>query len=356
MAYEHLTYEVILARMMDRVKADHPKLDRREGSIIFNALASAAVEMAIMFTEMDNSRNESFVKTATRHYILLACEDMGMDISVFDASAGVHKCEFNVEVSIGSRWNCDLFNYEITEFLGMENGRYVYTAVCETTGTAPNNVTGDLTAITEISNDLTYAKLVECLIEGENETSDEDIKQAYYDYVNNVATDGNVNQYKKWCREYDGIGNYRIFPLWNGNNTVKVSILSVSNKVASDTLVEEFQEYLDPKIEGMGNGVAPIGAFVTVSTATEVPIDVTATVSMKDGYTDTSAITTALENYFSKIAYEKSSVPYMNVGAAILNAEGVEFVTDLTLNGDTVEIPLGEEEIPVVGNTSWTVV
>jgi uncharacterized phage protein gp47/JayE len=356
MAYEDLTYEVILLRLMERVIKDYPNLDRREGSIIFNALASAAVEFAIAYDEIDNSRKQSFVKTATRHFALLGCEQMGMDVSVFEASAGTHKCEFDVEVNIGSRWNCELFNYKITEYVGLEDGLHIYKAVCETLGTAPNNQTGDLTPIDEVPSNLTIARITECLIEGENETSDEDIKNAYFDYVKNTVSDGNVAQYERWCREYEGIGNAKILPLWNGANTVKVSILSVSNRAASQTLIDEFQEYLDPGIEGMGNGVAPIGAFVTVSTATEIPINVSATISFGDGYSDTTAISTYLEKYFADISYEKKSVAYMNVGAAILNTEGVEFITDLTINDSTNDITLGDEEIPVLGEVSWTVV
>ena len=107
--------------------------------------------------------------------------------------------------------------------------------------------------------------------------------------------------------------------------------------------------------EGMGNGVAPIGAFVTVSTAREIPISVSATVSFKSGYSDTEAITKALENYFSEIAYQKSTIAYMSVGAVILNVEGVDFVNDLKINGGTADIRLGDEEIPVVGSATWTV-
>lgn len=357
MAYENMTYEVILQRMMDRVTAQYPNLDTREGSILFNALAPAAVELAIMYVELDNAINESFVDTASREYILLACEQMGIDTSVFEASAGVHKGEFDVEVAIGSRWNCDLFNYTVTELIqyNSETGLYEYRMDCETLGTAPNSQTGDLSAITEIPTGLNHAKVVECLIEGENETPDEGIRQAYYEYVNSVATDGNVAQYKRWCSEYEGIGNAKIFPLWNGDNTVKVSILSASNRAASTELVNGFQAWLDPGIEGMGNGMAPIGAFVTVTTATEVPINVSATVLMQDGYDDTSVIADALEQYFAEISYKKNAVAYMNIGAAILNVEGVEFVTDLLVNGDTKDITLGDEEIPTVGTTTWTV-
>ena len=278
-----------------------------------------------------------------------------MDISIFEASAGIHKGEFNVEVPIGSRWNCDLYNYKVTEYLGKVGDYHTYKMTCETLGTAPNNLTGYLTAITDNPDGLTYAKLTECLVDGENETSDDDIRNAYYEFINSTISDGNVGQYKRWCEEYTGIGNFKVFPLWNGANTVKVSILSASNRAASSTLINEFQEYLDPNVTGMGDGVAPIGAFVTVTTATEVPISVSATVKLKSGYSDTSVISTALENYFSNISYEKSVVAYMNVGAAILDVDGVDSISDLKINGGTADITLGSEEIPTVGTTSWVV-
>lgn len=355
MAYENMTYEFILHRMIDRVSKKYPNLDVREGSIIFNALAPAAMELAIMYTEMDNALSESFVNTASREYIMTACEQVGMDITIFDASAGVHKGAFNVRVPIGSRWNCDLYNYTVTEYIGLENARYTYRMECESPGSAPNNVTGDLIAITDIPDNLNYAEILECLIEGENETPDEDVRTAYYEYLNSTASDGNIIQYQRWCDEYDGIGNSKIIPLWNGVNTVKVSILSSSNRAASEELVNEFQEYLDPNSNGMGDGVAPIGAFVTVSTATELPINVSATVTMKSGYTDTTPINTALTNYFGEIAYNKSMVAYMNVGAVILSVEGVDTIANLTINDGTADIPLDVEQIPILGTGSWMV-
>lgn len=345
--------------MMVRVTDKYPDLDTREGSILFNALAPAALELAIMYTELDNAIKESFVNTASREYILIACEQMGMDISIFDASNGIHKGVFDVEVPLGSRWNCELYNYTVTEYIGLDNNEYhTYRMECETLGSSPNNQTGDLTAITDIPNDLTIARVVECLVEGENETSDEDIKTAYYEYINSTVSDGNVNQYKRWCSEYEGIGNSKIFPLWNGANTVKVSILTTSNRAASTEpggLVERFQEYLDPGITGMGDGVAPIGAFVTVTTATEVPINISATITMKSGYTNTDGIATALGNFFRGIAYEKTQVAYMTIGATILSVEGVESVNDLLVNGGTADITVTGEQIPVLGTVNWTV-
>lgn len=353
MAYENMTYEVILKRMMDRVTTKYPELDNREGSMIFNALASAAAELAIKYIELNNVRNESSVSTATREYIIQGCKDMGMDVSIFEATAGTHKAIFNVEVPIGSRWNCDLYNYTITEYLGVEENTYAYKALCETVGTAPNNQVGDLTPITDMPSGLSNAQLIECLIEGENETSDEDIRDAYYAFVNSTETDGNAKQYERWCEEYDGIGNSKVIPQWNGTNTVKVSILSASNRAASEELIAEFQDYLDPGVTGMGDGKAPIGAFVTVTTATELPINVSATVKMKSGYTDTTPIATALTKYFEEIAYEKSLVAYMNIGAVILGVTGVDTISNLRINGGTSDISLSNEQIAVLGTTTW---
>ena len=351
-----MTYETIIARMIARITDKYPQVDTREGSMVFNAVAAAAMELAIMYEELDNVLRESFVETATREYILMACEEMGIDITVFNATAGIFKGEFNIPIELSSRWNMGLYNYIVVEELEQENNLYIYKLQCETVGTEPNGFIGDLTPIDEVNGDLTIARISECIVEGEDETSDDDIRQYYFDYVNSVAIDGNVSQYEQWCRDYNGIGGFKIFPLWNGANTVKVSILNVSNHAASEELIAEFQEYLDPGITGMGDGIAPIGAFVTVSTATEIPLNITANVSLKDGYTETTSIEPTLEKYLSELAYETSRISYMGVGAAIMNAEGVDFVTNLLINGSSNDITLGNEEIPILGSTNWTVI
>ena len=56
MAYEDITYEVILQRMLDRVPNN---MDKREGSIIFDALAPAAVELQLMYIELDTILKET---------------------------------------------------------------------------------------------------------------------------------------------------------------------------------------------------------------------------------------------------------------------------------------------------------
>lgn len=355
-----MTYEYIIHRMIDRITLEYPNLDVREGSIIFNAVASAAMELAIMYTELNNVLSESFVTTASREYILLGCNQIGIDTTIFLPRHGFFKGVFNVEVDLNSRWNLDEYNYLIVEQLENEvdeddNVLYAYKMQCETAGAEPNNMTGTLLPIDYTNGDLTIAQLTECLIPGEDESSDEDIVQYYLEFVNNSIIDGNKMQYEEWANDFNGIGKSKVFPLWDGPNTVKVSILNSDNEVASSTLIEDFQEYLDPGTTGMGDGVAPIGAFVTVTTPTTKAINISCTVNFKDGYSETTPIDEMLTNYFKSISYDKSYVSYMTVGAVILDVPSVESISNLTINNGTSDISLGAEEIPVLGTVNWTV-
>lgn len=356
--FENMTFQNLLNRMVSFIKGLNSNIDSREGSVVYDSVASNALETANVYLELDNIRKETFISTASREGKIQCCKEQGIDTSIFDAHAGSFLGQFNVEVEIGSRWNLDLYNYQVTEYLGQdeETQYYKYQLLCETTGSAPNNVTGNLTPISDPHRGLSYAAITECLIQGENETSDSDIEKYYFTYISRNNSDGNVAQYELWCAEYPNVGNYKIFPCWNGKNTVKVSILDSENKSASEELISEFQEYLDPNSEGMGNGQAPIGSIVTVTTATSLKINVSAKVSLKNGVLSESSIEPALTAYLSDIAYTSNTVSYIAIAATMLNAEGIANVSEVLVNEGTSDITLKDEEIPELGELDITVV
>ena len=358
MAYEEYTYEYLLSRVLNRITTEYPNIDTREGSMIYNAVAPAALELAIMYTELENVWNEGFMSTASRWGKIEKCREQGLDIGVLESSPGKFQGEFNVEVQIGSRWNLDLHNYIVESYVGKNaDGNHEYVMLCETYGSSANSVTGDLTPIDYTNTELKLAKITDCLIEGENEATDEEIDAYYYNHVNGRITDGNVAQYESWCEEFDGIGRYKIFPLWNGNNTVKVSVLSTSNEVASSELIGEFQNYLDPGENGMGDGVAPIGAFVTVSTASPVALSVKVSVIPAAGRA-IGSIDDVCRAYFAECAYTTNTVKVLELVAKILALPWVDDITDYSLSvGETYSAStavtgnytLGDEQIPVFG-------
>lgn len=346
--FESQTYEVILNRMLSKIP---DTFDKREGSVIYDALAPAAAELQMMYIEMDSWLNESFADTATREYLVRRASEIGLFPN--PATHAVMTGYFEprtLELTPANRFNLGIYNYQILESLG--DGRYLLT--CETAGAAPNTVLGDLTPIEEIPG-LTEARLIDCAIFGEDEEDTEALRERYFRWVSSDPRDGNVADYESWCDTHAGIGRYKVIPLWNGANTVKVSILDSNNEPASTALINEFQEYLDPKSEGLGNGVAPIGSIVTVSTATTVTINVSATITLAEGYVEASGIDEAVTEFLRGISYKDNKIYYFELGCAILNCPCVGSISSLEVNGAMGDLILGAEQIPKFGTGTWTV-
>lgn len=340
--YEAVTYEVILQRMIDRVLLQNPNIDTREGSIIYDALAPAAAELAQAYIALDASRNETFVKTSTGTYLDTRVNEFGL--TRIAATKAVKKGVFNMDVPIGSRFSGDDFNYVVTEQIS--DG--VYKIECETAGTIGNSYMGTLIPIEYIEG-LTSAELTELLIPARDVETDDELIERFFKQLSEAPVDGNVTQYKKWAADYGPIGKAKVIPRWNGVNTVKVSILNNDSGAASADLIAVFQEYLDPNSEGLGNGAAPIGSIVTVTTATELPINVSANVYIADGFTEVIGIQDELTAWFKDIAYEKTNVNFYEVAAVLLANASIERIQNLTINDGTIDIQIGNEEIPVLG-------
>lgn len=353
--FENLDYQTLLDRLITDVKTKYPELDYREGSLVYNAIAAAALELNTFYINADMVNDQSFIETASRTFLYKLSEQMGIDTSIYDATKGTFKGLFSQEIPIGSRWNLGLYNYTVIEQLDNQDPYYVYELECETAGAAPNSIVGTLTPISDVNLNLTYSELVSAIIQGREQFTDDEIVTYYKNKVNGAAVDGNKAQYEVWCGTFDGIGNYKVFPLWNGVNTVKCSILNEINGVASEELIKDFQDYLDPGSTGMGDGVAPIGAIVTVSTATEHPINISATIYMKEGYVNNGELDETIAQYYIDRSYESDYVSYSQIIMAILSNPGIENVTNVLLDGGTQDVKLGEEEIPVIGTNDWTV-
>lgn len=360
-----MTYDEIMKRMLARIPNT---MDKREGSVIWDALSPAAYELAAAYVEMEEKRKNTFAGTADREGLIARCAEIG--ITPNPATYAIRKGEFTpttLQIEIGERFNLGDVNFIVTEKVSAG----VYFLQCEEKGTVGNAGAGNMIPIDYISGLETAIMTSEIIIYGEDEEDTEELRKRYFDTLPTFTIDGNVVQYEKWCRNYSGIGSYKIFPLWNGKNTVKVSILSSENTAASKTLIDDFQEYLDPPKEninddvaaanypqgrGLGMGIAPIGAIVTVSTAQEIPINVTAQIQLKTGYDEPVKLAESLDSYFKSINYNRNYVSYVAVASIIQNNDAVDTVFSVKINGGTVDIALGEEQIAKSGTITYEVI
>jgi len=343
------SYESILQAALNRVSDN---LDKREGSVIYDAIAAAAFVLHEQYIELERKLLEGFAGTCSRKYLILRAQEVGMN-PPYQARASVVEAVMtpaSVEIPVGTRFNCDKLNFFVLE----EKEAGVYLLQCETTGPESNLSSGTLLPIDYVEG-LQSAAIRKIAIYGEEEQDTEEYRDSYFVYVKGDARDGNVKQYELWTTAYPGIGHFKVLPLWNGRNTVKVSILDKDNNPASDALIKEYQTYLDPESKGMGNGIAPIGAIVTVSTATEKKIDLSGRLTLTAGYTDPEGLDQLIKEYLHSMAYTKSTISYMAMGALILSCPAIDSLSDLRLNGEMRDITLATEEIAVYGEGDWVI-
>lgn len=352
--YENITYESILQRMLDKIPNT---FDKREGSIIYDALAPAAIELQNIYIELDNILNESFADTASLAYLIRRAAEKG--INQIPATSTILKAvstPTNLEIEIGTRFSLNTLNYIITEKI--TDGQYKIQ--CETPGVVGNTQFGNLIPIDYVQG-LETIEITEVLIPGEDEEDIEELRQRYLNSMSSNAYGGNIADYKEKVILLDGVGGVKVYPVWNGGGTVKIIFINSAFGVPSDELVNNIQEIIDPTTNsGKGYGIAPIGHVVTVEGVTSRKIDISINISYLDGWSwDACAlqIKQTIDDYFLELSKtwdsnEELVVRISQIESKILNCTGVYDVSGTTLNGSDSNLNLGKNEIPVRGSVN----
>ena len=76
---------------------------------------------------------------------------------------------------------------------------------------------------------------------------------------------------------------------------------------------------------------------------------------LNQGYSQAEGAAKVVEDYLSSIAYAKDTVSYIRLASEILNIPAIADVKTLTLNGGGIDVPLGDEDIPMVGTVTLEV-
>ncbi|WP_442601737.1 baseplate J/gp47 family protein [Paenibacillus sp. KN14-4R] len=349
--YENQTYAVILKRMLAKVPND---IDKREGSIIYDALAPAAAELSQMYAAMDTNVNLSFADTASGEYLDRRAHDYG--IVRKSATKARRKGLFYgnneapIDVPLGSRFSIEKLNFVVVDRIA--GGQF--TLECEVAGAIGNTVFGPMLPIDYIGG-LAKVELTDILKPGDNEETDEALRERYYLRVRSPSTSGNVADYINWALEVPGVGGVRVIPLWSGGGTVKVVIVDNEKKPAAEELVQKVQTYIAP-YQSSGEGKAPIGSLVKIVAATGVSVNVTATVILSGSLTleeVKAKFTTALNDYLKGIAFSPdTTIKYVRVGAMLLDIDGVQDYSDLKINNGTNNIIVTQEQVAIAGTVT----
>ena len=190
--YEEMTFEAIMERCLARVTSS---VDKREGSIIYDAIAPAAAELAIMYIELAYLVDRAFPDTATGEDLTKKCRERGVLRAA--ATYAIRKGYFEVadgtgcNVALGTRFSGGDINFAITAEIAP--GQYQLTV--ETAGLVGNEYVGTLYPIDYVP-DLAAARMEDILIPGEDEESDDALRARYFGSLESQAFGGNIADYK----------------------------------------------------------------------------------------------------------------------------------------------------------------
>lgn len=352
--YENVTFESIMEDMLARVPSN---MDKREGSVIWDALAPCAVELQNIYIALNEVLNETFADTASLYYLAKRAAERGLSQKL--ATKAVVQGEFTpvtLELPIGTRFSCDTLNYAVTEKI--QDG--VYKLTCETAGTEGNRHLGILIPIDYIDG-LATAELTEVLIPAEDDEDVESLRERYFNSMTSQAFGGNVADYKEKTNALDGVGGVKVTPVWNGGGTVKLTVIDSAFGVPTDELIEFVQNSIDPVgHSGEGVGLAPIGHVVTVVGVQGASVNIVTNITYQTGWNWESAksyILNAIDQYFHQLGKEWEEteglvVRISQLESRILSCEGVLDVSGTTLNGSASNVSLAVNEIPVRGTVN----
>lgn len=343
--FESNTYEKILGDMLTYIP---DSFDKREGSIIYDALAPAAIKLAEAYIDLDLILLESFADTASRPYLVKRCAERG--IYPLPATNAVVKMEFNIDVPIDSRFSFNEWNFKVSEQI--TTGQYK--AVCEETG--PVYGTGDATPIQFIQG-LTYARVTEILINGEDEEDTEALRTRYFNSFMSQAFGGNRADYMEKVPQLQDVGAVKAKRVQEGDMNVRLTIVNSTFDGASAELVEAVQTSVDPVVNsGEGYGIAPIGHRVIVAGVVDKTINIASKFTFQDGYDFDdlkSALERAIDVYFRELNTSWGLQPdgqglvvrISQLETRFLDVDGVVDVTGTTINGNAENLVLAENEI-----------
>ena len=97
------------------------------------------------------------------------------------------------------------------------------------------------------------AEITTLLYPGEEEESDDSLRERYLGNMLKTAFGGNVAQYRQWAKEIAGIGGVQVYPVWAGGGTVKLSIIDTDYNPASTEFCQTILEMFDPENSGVEN-------------------------------------------------------------------------------------------------------
>lgn len=333
--FSNQTYEVIKQRILDNINID---IDKREGSFTSNMVSPLSEELAKAYINMGDILSLGFIDDTFDTFLDKRVSEFGVYRKEGVKATGEIKVEGKEGATItnGTLVKANDLYFTVLNDIELPTDNVLYVEANEV-GYKYNllaNTEFELVEkndkVTKLVNETNFSK-------GVDVESDEDLRKRFIKIVNNPSASGNKAHYEEWALEVDGVGRAIVYPLWNGNGTVKVMIIGNDNKAVSEDIINNCKLHIEENM--------PIGVSLTVVTPTSLNISIKATIELKEGY-DIEDIKldfeASLNEYLKGVTNE---LTYSKVYGLLVNHSGVEDATSFTINDNNINISISEDKI-----------
>ncbi|AZU61083.1 baseplate J/gp47 family protein [Neobacillus mesonae] len=352
MAFEDETQDVIHERMLDTISDE---VDKRQGSVVWDLTAPAAIELAQVYTQLDNVLMFGFASEDTpSDYLEKRTSEIGVTRkdSVKASGALTFTGDNGLLIPAGTRVSTDelepVYFVTVTD-VTIAGGQVTVMAEAELGGANGNVRAGSISIVLGVVSGVANVTNSQAFSGGADAESDESLLARYYEKVRKPATSGNAYHYEQWAKAVPGVGNAKVYPLWSGPGTVKVVLLDDSKKAPTQTIIDAAKTSIEE--------IRPIGAIVTVAGATETPINVTATLTLAAGKTSADAkteFTALLSDYLKTLAFVDPIVRYSKIASLLLDVPSVVDYANLTVNNGTANVTIADGAVAVAGTVTFS--
>lgn len=347
---ENQTEEMIKKRLLDAVPSE---IDKTEGSFIYDAVSPAAIELAEAYIEINSILDKVFVGSSYGEWLDKKAGEFGLSRKHATKATGevLIKGKPQTVIPKGTIVQTeDDLQFRVTELVIIETEAVTAQVEALEEGIRYNIPTGRIVKFTTQPPGASSVFNEEPVSGGTEIEPDEEFSKRILIKARTPSTSGNANHYRQWAMEVSGIGNAKVFPLWDGPGTVKVSVIDMNKMPASDVLVEQVVNHIED--------VRPVGALVSVFPASISTIDVLAMLAIVEGYSIDfiqQEFTNKFSSYLKEIAFTENIISHARIGYILLGIEGVKDYSSLTLNGEGDSIVLGSDAVPITGSINLKV-
>lgn len=338
-------------------------VDTGEHSLIYNADKPVSYELSYQTMIMDEIKKMMFAESACNagysQELAKKCADLGVDKKLAKYSTGIAKVtgRENSKLPGGTMVSTPegLVYYTQADLIIDNTGIGYVSIQAKEKGSKYNVEANSITIFPAKYNGIISVTNEKEIKNGYNDESDYELLQRYFFKLRTITTSGNVNHYKVWTTEVDGVGSCKVFETTNElrqkqEGHVLVVITDANRRKAEQELLDKVYKHIEEE--------RPVGAKVHILSIDEKALNISAKLDI-DKTSILSEITknikATIEEYLQKIDIEKKYISYAKIGSLIFSVNGVNDYTDLKINDGIDNIPIGNIEVPVLGTTQFSV-